>query len=167
MGGRVIRGQVKLHRNSLPEAVSVFEDAVSGNIARQNWHGIHWHLLEVGSEPVFQTRRESLHEGFLHLFRAQCTTGNVPDFAFHRWQMANVLREKVNLGASRFAVGPTAAHFTFARHRAVIVCHRHRQQHLCVKVIGKHAVESQVMERRIVSICVLNGVRHEPGQIVD
>ena len=81
--------------------------------------------------------------------------------------MADVLREKVDLGASRFAVGPAAARFTFARHGAVVVCDRHGQQHLRVKVIGKHAVESQVMERRIVSICVLNGVRHEPGQIVD
>jgi hypothetical protein len=70
--------------------------------------------------------------------------------------MADVLREKIDLGAGRFAVGPAAAHFTFARHGAVVVCHRHRQQHLRVKVIGKHALESQMKERRIVGICVVD-----------
>jgi hypothetical protein len=70
--------------------------------------------------------------------------------------MADVLREKINLGASRFAVGPAAAHFTFARHCPVVVRHRHRQQYLRVKVIGKHAVESQMMEWRIISMCVLD-----------
>ena len=67
---------------------------------------------------------------------------SVPDFALHRWQMTDVLREKINLGASGFPVSPAAAHFTFAGHGAVVVCHGHCQQHLRVKVIGKYAVES-------------------------
>ena len=60
--------------------------------------------------------------------------------------MTDVLREKIDLGASGFPVGPAAAHFTLARHGAVVVCHRHRQQHLRVKVIRKYAVKSQVKE---------------------
>jgi hypothetical protein len=70
--------------------------------------------------------------------------------------MADVLREKINLGASRFTVGPAAADFTFARHCPVVVRHRHRHQHLGVKVIWKYAVESQMIEWRIISMCVLD-----------
>src|ERR1044071_9879490 len=62
--------------------------------------------------------------------------------------MTDVLREKIDLGASGFPVGPAAACFTFARHAGVVVCHRHRQQHLGVRVIWKYAVGSQVKESK-------------------
>ena len=84
-------------------------------------------------------------KAFSNSLERRCAAGYVPDFALHRRQMTDVFRKKIDLGASRFSVGPAAAHFTFARHGAVVVCHGHRQQHLRVKVIGKYAVESQVI----------------------
>jgi hypothetical protein len=75
----------------------------------------------------------------------------------NRWrQMANVFREKINLGASRFTVRPDTACFTFARHSTVVSCLGHGLQHLRVKVIGKYAIESQVVEWSVISVCVLN-----------
>ena len=111
---RVVGRQVKLHGDAFPEAVSVFEDAISRNIASQNRHRIHFDVRKVNPEPALQARRESLHESFLQLFGTQRTAGCVPDFALHRRQMADVLREKIDLGASRFAVGSIAAHFISA-----------------------------------------------------
>ena len=64
--------------------------------------------------------------------------------------MANVFGEKIDLRAGRFSISPAASHLAFARHRPVILGYRHRFDHLRVEVIGKNAVELQVMKRRIV-----------------
>ena len=81
--------------------------------------------------------------------------------------MADVFREKINLRASRFSVRPNASHFAFAGHRAVILRHWHRLQHLHVEIVGKHAVESQMIKRRLVRVRRLNRVDDEIRQIVD
>jgi hypothetical protein len=64
--------------------------------------------------------------------------------------MANVFGEKIDLRAGRFSIGPAAAHLAFAGHRPVILADWHCFEHLRVKIIGKNAVELQVMERRII-----------------
>src|SRR6266849_1387918 len=88
---RVVRRQVELHRDAFPEAVGVFEDAISWNVARQDRHRVHSHLCKVYAESAFQARREPLHERFLQLFRTKHTAGHVPDSAFPWRQMADVL----------------------------------------------------------------------------
>ena len=75
MWRRVVGRQVKLDGDSLPEAIGVFEDAVSRNIASQNRHRIHFDVRKVGAEPALQAWRESLHESFLQLFGTQCAAG--------------------------------------------------------------------------------------------
>ena len=49
----IVRRQIKLDGDSFPKAVGVLENAVARNIASQNRHGIHVHVCEVFSEPVF------------------------------------------------------------------------------------------------------------------
>jgi hypothetical protein len=69
--------------------------------------------------------------------------------------MANVFGEKIDLRASRFSIGPAAARLAFARHRPVILSDRHGFDHLRVEVIGKNAVELQVMEWCVVRVGLL------------
>src|SRR5216117_4552775 len=76
-------------------------------------------------------------------------------------------RAKIDLSASGFSIRSAAAHLTFSRHRPVILRDRHGFQHLPVKIVGKHALESQVMERRIIRRRRSHGIHHEPDQIVD
>jgi hypothetical protein len=81
--------------------------------------------------------------------------------------MANVFRKEVDLGARRSSIGPAAANLTFPRHRPVILCYRHRFEHLCVKIIGKNAVKSQMMEWRIIGVSLAHRVHHELVEIFD
>src|SRR5436309_2050959 len=142
MWRRVVGRQVKLHRDSLPETVSVFENAISRNVSSQDWHRIHLHVLKGCSEPAFQARREPLHESRLHFFRAKDAARHIPDSTLPWWQVPSVFGKKIDLGASGFSIGSAAAHFAFARHCPVILRDRHGFQHLPVKIVGKHTLES-------------------------
>src|SRR5207302_8674239 len=103
MRRRVVGRQVELDRDPFPKTVGMFENAISRNIAGEDWHGIQAYVREVFTEPAFQAWRQSLHEGRLQLFGAKNATGHVPDRAFVRRQVAYVFREKINLRASRFS----------------------------------------------------------------
>lgn len=61
---RIIGRQIKLDSDALPEAVGVFKDTVSGNVASEDRHGIHFDLRKVVTESTLQTGPESLHESF-------------------------------------------------------------------------------------------------------
>ena len=52
---RVVGRQIKLHGDSFPEAIGVFEDAVSRNIASQNRHRIHFDVRKVCAEPALSS----------------------------------------------------------------------------------------------------------------
>jgi hypothetical protein len=72
--------------------------------------------------------------------------------------MANVFGEKIDLRAGRFSIGSAAARLAFARHGPVILGDRHRFDHLRVEVIGKNAVELQMMKGRVVCMRRLDGI---------
>ena len=67
---RVVGRQIELDCDAFPQAVGMFEDAISRNVARQNWYRIHSYVREVRAEPTFQIRRESLNEGRLKFLGA-------------------------------------------------------------------------------------------------
>src|SRR5580704_4110733 len=54
---RVVGRQIELDRDAFPKAVGMFENAISRNIAGEDWHGIHTYLREVFAEPALQTWR--------------------------------------------------------------------------------------------------------------
>ena len=80
--------------------------------------------------------------------------------------MASVFGKKIDLRAGRFSIGSAAAHLAFAGHRPVILGHRHRFDHLCVEVVGKNAVEMQVIERCIVCMRLSYRVDYELDEIL-
>src|SRR5205809_4077210 len=141
MGCRVVRRKVELDRNTLPEAVGMFEDAISRNVTGQDRYRIHSHLRKIPTETAFQARRESPHENRLQLLGTKDAAYHVPDRAFSRRKVAAVLGEKIELGAGRFSIRSAASYFTFAGHRSVVACHRHRLQDRHIKIVGEHAVE--------------------------
>src|SRR5207253_8431498 len=57
---RIVSGQIKLHRNSFPKTVGVFENAIARNVASQNRDRIHSDPVEILPETFFQTRSEFL-----------------------------------------------------------------------------------------------------------
>src|ERR1041384_4407286 len=67
----IVRRQIKLNGDPFPKTVGMLEDAVSGNVARQDWYGIHVHLCELFSEPAFQPWLQALDESRLQLFGTQ------------------------------------------------------------------------------------------------
>src|SRR5436853_508996 len=113
------------------------------------------------SAPTGSAECQALNEGRIQFFGTENAAGEIPDFTFLRRQMANVFGKKIDLGPSRFSVGPAAAYFTFARHGPVILIYRHRFEHLRVKLVGKNAIKSQMMERCIISVRLSHRVDHE------
>src|SRR2546430_2021501 len=141
---RVVGRQVELDRDTLPEAVGMFEDAISRNIAAQDRYRIHSHLRKVRTEPAFQTRSESLGKNRLQLLGAEDAAGHVPDCAFFRRQVADVFGKKIDLGARRFSVRPAASYFTFAGHGSVIALSRQSIQHRRVRILRENSVKRKM-----------------------
>src|SRR5260370_304629 len=130
---RVVGRQIELDRDTFPEAVGMFEDAISRNVAGQDRYRIHSHLRKVRTEPAFQTQSESLDKNRLQLLGTEDAADHVPDCAFSRRQVADVFGKKIDLGARRFSVRPAASYFTFAGHGSVIALHPPPFQYLRVK----------------------------------
>ena len=124
----------------------MFENAIARNVARQNRHRIHSGAGKILSESFLQTRREVLNEGVFYFFGTQHSTDHIPNRKFTRRQMANVFRKQIDLGPSRLSIRPAATHFTFARHRPVIVVIRHCSQHLRIKICRKNPIEFQMIK---------------------
>src|SRR5438105_14343017 len=109
MWRRVVGRQVELDSDALPETVSMFEDAISRNVAGQDGYRIHSHVRKVRSTPAFQSRCESLNVRFLQLLGTENEARDVPDRAFFRRQVAEVFGPKVVLGAELFLVRRAAS----------------------------------------------------------
>src|SRR5947207_10735657 len=101
MWRRIVGRQVELLRDAFPEAVRMFEDAISRNVASQDRYRIHSHLCKVRTEPAFQARRESLHEDCLQLFGSEDAARDVPHRTVLQRQMMNVFWKKIDFGSSR------------------------------------------------------------------
>src|SRR5436190_12888936 len=78
----IIRRQIKLDGDPFPKTVGMLEDAVAGNVARQDGYRIHIYSSEVFSEAVFQPRRQPLDESRLQRPGTQHATSRIPDCAF-------------------------------------------------------------------------------------
>jgi hypothetical protein len=81
--------------------------------------------------------------------------------------MTNVFGKKVDLRASRLSIRSATSHFAFARHRTVILGHRHRLEHFHVEIVGEYAVESQMIKRGVICVSVFDRIHNKIGQMVD
>jgi hypothetical protein len=115
-------------------------------------------------EPAFQTRRKPLHESRPTSLGKDAPCHPTPRASFE----ANdeYIREKVDLRASRLSIRPAAAH---------LLCQTSHGnppalaslEHFHVEIVGEYAVESQMIERRLIRGRGLDRIHDKIGQIVD
>src|SRR5947199_8836012 len=59
---RIIGRQIELDSDAFPKAVCMFEDAISRNIAGEDWYGIHSRFCNSFRAPVSYIGWKLLHE---------------------------------------------------------------------------------------------------------
>ena len=137
--------QIELHGDALPARVGMRRDQVARNVAGQHRDRIHAGLGVARAEAALERRREPPHEGIAAPcaeHSARPTTSHTARFCGGRWRMYSGNR---SIFTRVWVPSVEIVAFAAAVHRPVVARFRHIGEHRGVDVVGKHAVEHEVV----------------------